>query len=322
MAVRVAVLGASGFGRHHAKWYATLGCEVVAFLGSSPASVARTASALREAFGFDGEGYSSLDELLSAARPDAVSVCTPLPLHADHARAAIEAGCSVLCEKPFLVRAGASAAEMLAEARSLVEAAEQRGVVLSVNTQYAAAAQVYRQFLPEAPAFPERFFAEMVSRLKPTGPRGRDIWIDLMSHPLSMLLELVPGARLKAGSVRARIEHTGSEAEFDVESQGHVCRVSARLGKQPEPPFPRRFGLDGQVADVGTRPDAQGVYRGFLRLGERERECDDFMRTSIGRFCAAVRGEGTPLVEAEAAVRNLELLLATLDEAERGASSP
>jgi predicted dehydrogenase len=97
MGLRVAVLGASGFGRHHAKWYAELGCEVVAFLGSSPPTVEATGKALRDGQGFRGRGYTSLDALLASEQPEAVSVCTPAPLHGEHALAAIEAGCSVLC---------------------------------------------------------------------------------------------------------------------------------------------------------------------------------------------------------------------------------
>jgi predicted dehydrogenase len=220
-----------------------------------------------------------------------------------------------------VLRPGAPSAELVAEARGLVEAAGRRGVVLSVNTQYAAAAEAYRELVGEPPTAPRRFVAEMTSRLKTPGPRGRDIWLDLMPHTLSMLLGLCPDARLCAGSVRATITHESSQAQFEVDTSRGGVAAEFRVAKLREPPFPRRFGLDDQIADVGTQPDEQGVYRGYLRLGEREATCDDFMRTSIARFCAAARGEGKPLVGAETAVQNLELMLATLDEAE-GAASP
>jgi predicted dehydrogenase len=325
MALRVAVLGASGFGRHHAKWYADLGCEVVAFLGSSPERVEATAQALRGAFGFRGRGYTSLEELLAAERPDAASVCTPPALHGEHARAAIDAGCSVICEKPFVWRPGVASAELVAEARRLVEAAERQRVVLAVNTQYAAAAQEYRRLAPEALEAPTHFFGEMASKIKPGGPRGRDICIDLMPHPLSVLLALLPDAALRPGTVRAAVREEATEAQFEAVAGGRACAVTLRVAKLPEPPFPRRFGFGGQIAEVGTKPDERGVYRGYVAVGDRERACDDFMKTSIERFCRAVRGEGPPLATGLAAVRNLELLLATLDEAERGAdqtSSP
>jgi len=317
MALRVAVLGASGFGRHHARWYAELGCEVVAFLGSSPRSVAATARALADAFGFAGRGYTSLGDLLATESPDAVSVCTPPPLHGDHALAALEAGASVLCEKPFVWRPGATGAELVAEARRLTATAERRGVVLAVNTQYAAAAEEYRRLVPQALQAPRHFQGEMTSRLKPTGPRGRDIVIDLMPHPLSVLLALLPEAQLRPGTVRASIEHESSTATFDVEAGGQTCRATIHVAKLPDAPFPRRFGFDDFVADCGTEPDAAGVYRGYVRLPGREQACDDFMHTSIERFCRAAGGHGAPLAGAAAATRNLEILLASLDEAER-----
>lgn len=317
MPLRVAVLGASGFGRYHAKWYTELGCEVVAFLGSSPRTVEATAAALRSAIGFQGRGYTSLDALLASAQPEAVSICTPPPLHGEHALAAIEAGCSVLCEKPFVWRPGQPSAAILAEATRLVRAAERKGVVLSVNTQYAAAAEEYLRLAPQAVQAPSRFFGEMTSKLKPDGPRGRDIVVDLLPHPLSVLLALLPEAELRPGSIRAAISPEASSVQFEVSAGGRTCAVSIRVAKLAEPPFPRRFGFNDQIAEVGTRPDERGSYRGVLRLGGQERTCDDFMRTSLERFCRAVRGEGQPLVPAKAALRNLELLLAILDEADR-----
>jgi len=289
----------------------------VAFLGSSAPSVEATAAALRDAIGFRGRGYTSLDELLAAERCDAVSVCTPVPLHFGQALAAVQAGCSVLCEKPFVWQPGTPSAEIIAQARRLVEAAERKNVVLSANTQYAAAAEEYCRVFPEALEAPRRFFGEMSSRLKPGGPRGRDIWIDLASHPLSILLGLLAGAELRAGTVRANIEEEATQASFGVVAGGRRRSATIRVAKVREAPFLRRFGLDDTIAECGTRPDENGVYHGYLRLGGREHPCDDFMKTSLARFCAAARGEGRPLVDAATALRNLEILLATLDEAER-----
>lgn len=321
MPLRVAVLGASGFGRHHARWLAASGCDVVAFLGSTPASVAATAEALRDSIGFSGTPYTSLDKLLASEGPDAVSVCTPAALHGEHVRAALEAGCSVLCEKPFIIRPGSPTADVVAEVRALIDEAEDRGVVLAVNTQYAAAAELYREMVGEPAAPPSRFLAEMTSKLKTSGPRGRDIWLDLAPHALSMLLGLCPGAALRADSIRGTILHERTDVEFEVSALGGPCQATIRLAKLREPPYPRRFGFDGRIADVGTAPDPQGVYRGFLRLGDAEQTCGDFMKTSVERFCAAVRGEGAPLADGRAALRNLEMMLEILDAAERAAAT-
>jgi len=316
MAPRVAVLGASGFGRFHARWYAALGCQVVAFLGSSPESVQKTAATLRDEFGLEPRGYCDLDQLLSSERPDAVSVATPPPLHARHTLAALEAGCSVLCEKPFVWDPAASRQEMLAAASKVVEAARARGLVLSVNTQYAAAAELYRQLVPpEVLREPRRFSAEMTSLLRPKSPSGPGIVADLLPHPLSELLALLPGAELVEGSVDVGVGRRGSEVAFEVRLGERRCEVNVRVAKLPAEPFPRRFGLDGLMADCQSAPDRDGLYRGRLRLGEREVVCDDFMKISLERFVKAVGGQGEPLVDTAAAVKNLAMMLAVLEAA-------
>jgi len=45
-------------------------------------------------------GYRDLDDLLSAVHPDLVHVCTPPGLHHDQAQSCLQAGASVLVEKP------------------------------------------------------------------------------------------------------------------------------------------------------------------------------------------------------------------------------
>jgi len=59
--------------------------------------------------------FADYHEALSATRPDVVSINTYPETHAEYARAAIEAGCHVFCEKPL--------AETVAEAQSIVDAA-------------------------------------------------------------------------------------------------------------------------------------------------------------------------------------------------------
>jgi predicted dehydrogenase len=59
--------------------------------------------------------FSDYYEALSATRPDVVSINTYPETHAAYAKAAIEAGCHVFCEKPL--------AETVEEAQSIVDAA-------------------------------------------------------------------------------------------------------------------------------------------------------------------------------------------------------
>ncbi len=63
--------------------------------------------------------YSSIDELLTAEKPDMVDICTPSYMHADMAVQALEAGCHVLCEKPMSISSS--------ETSRIITAAEKSG---------------------------------------------------------------------------------------------------------------------------------------------------------------------------------------------------
>ncbi|HTO87629.1 MAG TPA: Gfo/Idh/MocA family oxidoreductase [Thermoanaerobaculia bacterium] len=70
------------------------------------AADARTegAGAFRSAYP-EARWYESAEELLAGESPDFVDVCTPPAGHAPIVRAALEAGCHALCEKPLVLSA-------------------------------------------------------------------------------------------------------------------------------------------------------------------------------------------------------------------------
>jgi predicted dehydrogenase len=63
-----------------------------------------------------------------AARPDLVSIHSPPFLHAEHVAMALDAGCNVLCDKPF----GSSAAQ----AQEMLDAARVAGILHFVNFEF------------------------------------------------------------------------------------------------------------------------------------------------------------------------------------------
>ncbi len=71
--------------------------------------------------------YADYRELLTQERPDVVAVCTPHPVHAEIAIAALEAGSHVLCEKPL--------ASLPSDADAMIAAAKRTGKLLAINFQ-------------------------------------------------------------------------------------------------------------------------------------------------------------------------------------------
>ncbi len=318
--LRVAIAGASGIGRHHGKWHHQAGAAVVGFLGRDEQSCAATTASLRNTFPFVGRAYWDLDRLLAAEQPQVVDVCVPNELHFSCARQALEAGCHVLCEKPLVWQAGGDPFRIIEQAGNLVELARNRGLQLGVCTQYASSLSHYRR-LYEVVRGPlaeiTSFFAEMESVSRGRQRDARTMWIDMAPHPLSLLLSWFPGGRIDPASLRVEFAGSQAKAEFDFVEAGCVCRSQILIRDRQEGSPVRRFGVNGLVVDCLGRPDAGGVYRAVLRQGETEVEGEDFMQLLIAQFDQALGQGHAPLVDGATGVRNLELQLQILQEAER-----
>lgn len=76
---------------------------------------------------YEGNGYTSYQELLKDPEVDVVSICTPSGTHLDFGKAAAEAGKHVVVEKPIEVT--------LERARDLISSCEANGVKLAVIYQ-------------------------------------------------------------------------------------------------------------------------------------------------------------------------------------------
>ena len=94
--VRVAVIGAGFMGGVHTEALRRAGCDVVGVLGVSP----EESRSFAEKTGVT-KAYSSLAELLGDAVVDSIHIGTPNRLHFAMAKAGLEAGKHVLCEKPL-----------------------------------------------------------------------------------------------------------------------------------------------------------------------------------------------------------------------------
>src|SRR5438309_1555286 len=99
------------------------GFEVVGLVGRDPEKSAERAERFEVP-----SGLTSLDAALALPGVDAVTVATPPHTHASIVLDAVAAGKHVVCEKPF--------ARDAAEARQMLKAAEDAGVVHLLGTEF------------------------------------------------------------------------------------------------------------------------------------------------------------------------------------------
>ncbi|MGW5363024.1 Gfo/Idh/MocA family protein [Actinopolymorpha pittospori] len=118
--IRVAVVGAGGWGAQHARIFA--GRPDTDLVGVVGRSLERTAARASQ---FETTPYTDLDCMLEEARPDLVSVCLPNEHHFDVTLHLVEAGVDLLVEKPLVFD--------LDEADRLLAAAAKSGAFFAIN---------------------------------------------------------------------------------------------------------------------------------------------------------------------------------------------
>ncbi|MEJ7813499.1 MAG: Gfo/Idh/MocA family oxidoreductase, partial [Gemmatimonadaceae bacterium] len=182
--VRVAIVGAGKMGQHHARAVARLadGARVTAIVDPAPA--AREAM-LQLAPG--ATAYATLGEMLAAETVDVVHVATAPSTHEALAAEAIEAGCHVYVEKPFVESAEA--------AERIIALARAKGVLLCAGHQllYEAPARELVALLPALGELVhvESYFSFRTVRRSPNGrvPLSPDLQLlDILPHPVYLLL--------------------------------------------------------------------------------------------------------------------------------------
>jgi predicted dehydrogenase len=117
--LRAAVVGTGFIGRVHVRSARLAGAEVVGVAASSPDRSAEAAKSMAVP-----RSYASGLEAANDKDVDVIHICTPNSLHMEVAKAALEAGKHVVCEKPL--------ATSLHDARELTELAKRKGLIGTV----------------------------------------------------------------------------------------------------------------------------------------------------------------------------------------------
>lgn len=282
--IRVAVVGAGEFGRHHARVYGEL--ENAEFAGICDQNPQRATAVAAE---FHAPVLHDLEELQGCA--DAVSVAVPTVAHAEVGCRLLNMGLDVLIEKPMAVD--------LEEADALLDAARKNRRILQVGH--------VERFNPAVravePIVNRPLFFE-VHRLGVFTPRSLDVDViyDLMIHDLDILLALVsePVTEVKAVGIpvltdkvdiaHARLEFAGGAVANVTASRVSTERVrKMRFFQQHEYislDYARRDALRIAVKKPGPQPEF-----GFEKLNAPAVEP---LRAELETFVECVRTRKEP----------------------------
>ncbi len=298
---RVAVIGASGIGRHHAKWWHIEGADVCAFLGRSDASNRATTETLQNLFAFRGTGYTELQNLLDSQAPDIVDVCSPHPLHFQHARAAMLADCDVLCEKPLVYDPAMNRNELMLQADTLLSLAAERDLLFGMATQLPIGARHCYESLGSPKL--DTFQAVLKTPVRAGTGDLRSVWADLGPHLLGALIELFPHADIDWPELRVENHGWDVTAEFQLTHPRIRCRLTT--GKTTgDPTHIRILRFNDDEFHIGGKTGPDGHYGARYEHGANAQVQEDMMRLLIRDFLA-----GTPSVTPIQARRNTDWLL-------------
>lgn len=147
---RIAVIGCgeAGYEMHLPALALMSNLEMVGACDTDDARRARAASK------FGIPVFSDYRQMLERARPDVVIIATPPDSHTEICLTAIEAGCHLICEKPFV--------PAVSEGLQVIAAAERRGRRIALNHEFREM-PIFRAVLDAVNAKPDEpvFFASL-----------------------------------------------------------------------------------------------------------------------------------------------------------------
>ena len=185
--IRVALAGGGKMAQNHARAIGRTPTPAQLVAVADPSPEARAGI---QAIAPGAAGYADLAELLEKERPDVLHICTPPTTHAALATAALEAGCHVYVEKPFV--------ESGTEAEELLELANSRGLKVCAGHQllYEPPTRRALELLPAIGRLShvESYFSFRTVRRAPGGrvPLRSDLQLlDILPHPVYLLLRFL-----------------------------------------------------------------------------------------------------------------------------------
>ncbi len=299
--IRVAVVGAGVFGRHHLRVLSqSLNATVVGVVDADPERAAQAAAE------HNCLTFATLGEL--QGNVDAAVVAVPTSLHAEVGCELLESGIDVLVEKPI--------AADLPSARRLVDMAAEHARILQVGhlERFNPALAALKK-IATIPLFFE------IHRLSLFSPRSLDVDVvlDLMIHDIDIVLDL-------AGALPEEIRAAGISILSDKVDIANVrlafpggcianltaSRVSTERVRKLRLFQPHQYiSLDYQKQEAVAFTVSGDRQIGFQPLSAVKEEP---LRLEVEAFLEAVANRTRPLVPGEEGLRALEVALAILDK--------
>ncbi len=307
--IKVGVIGVGYLGTFHARKYAAMqGVDLVGVADIDQESATRVADEC------GARAFTDFTDLLP--RVDAVSIVVPTSYHHRVARTCIEHGIHLLVEKPFTTT--------LEEADELIEAADQRDLILQVGhlERFNPAVIAMRPLLNH-PLFIE---AHRISVFKDRGT-DVDVVLDLMIHDIDIILSIIDAPLETIHTVGAPVitELTDIANARLIFANGCTANVTVSRISMDNIRRMRIFQPGRYLSVDFSRKEVMSIR---LKRGSANNEPlpditkyqfanQDTLELELTNFIDNVRNHTAPLVSGRAGRRALAVALEVVDQIEQ-----
>lgn len=281
------------------------------------------------------EFTTEIDELLTDSEIELVTICTPAHTHYELAKKVIQAGKSVIVEKPFC--------DTLEHAKELFELGKERGVLVMpyqnrrFDGDYLAVKQVVEQgFLGQLNEVETHIDYYRPGSITEPGVKENGSFYGLGIHLMDRMIALFGRPDKVAYDIRNNEVESGVDNYFDVDLHyGHTFKVKVKTNHVVASSYPRfilhgengsfvKYGEDQQENDLkaGIMPGSPGfgedsvMYYGIARYKNANGDwIEKQIKTPVGdygRYYDAVyetlKNGAEPLVSQEEALTNIQIL--------------
>ena len=283
----------NGLGPFLARDLEAAGARVVAIAGRHAGRTREVAAEMAASAGHEVAACTSLAELATDHGLDAVVIAAPIEVHLPALEACLEAGVSVLCEKPLVAP---EQHEMVPE---LLDRFAERGLLLMENCQWPFMLGVLDELFPGLAGRPVERIEMLVS---PIG-RGRAMVVDSLSHFLSVIQHLVrvdPSTQLRNLEVSACEQDTESlELNVELETPFPAVRSSLYLRQCAVQPRPAWVAVNGERVERRIRPQDYSIS---FTGGGRTIGIEDPLTALVRQFVVLLREPDLDRARAEASL--------------------
>jgi len=316
--LRVAVVGAGGWGRQHARVFAGRpDTELCAIVGRS---VAKTAKRAAE---FTTTPYTDIDQMLADQQPHLVAVCLPNEGHFEATLQLVRTGVPLLVEKPLVFE--------LEQADTLLEEAMRSGSFFAINFNHRYAEPVLRaRAAIEAGELGDLVFASWRFGGEGKGTSPHANLIETQCHGFDLLEHLCGPISSVMAQMTSKTQGDWSTLAVALEfSNGAVGTLLGSYDSSYAYPDSHLVEINGTSGRAMIHDTVRSLTLSVVG-DEMERRWqagyfNDEARSFAGTFdrhveavLTALRSGREPPVHARAGRRALELAMAVIDSHERG----